>query len=178
MKMRLCTLLATLATLLVSCSNPEMEAIAARVQKTRIDNALHAAKARIRVWRDTSTHDKHGWHIHSEQEFKFTLPENEFKTARYLIVTHGFTAWHEQDKAPASLDAGAPEYIVELEWLDRHGVPTSSVDIPAICRESQLHQLSTSAFPFVLPDDAYNRFFALPSVGKALDIIRDEQSEH
>ncbi|MBR2145343.1 MAG: hypothetical protein IJ956_07365, partial [Akkermansia sp.] len=99
MKHLLITCATTMISLLVSCtSSPEMETIAARVQKTRIDNALYAKKARIRVWKDTSIHDKHGWHLHSEQESKFTLPENEFKTARYLIITHGYTTWRDSSQ--------------------------------------------------------------------------------
>lgn len=173
MKSLLLTCTAALATLLSACSSTEMESVASRVQKIRMDNALHAKSARIRVWKDTSTHDKYGWHIHSQQENKFTLPENEFKTARYLVITHGFTTWHDTMSAPMPLRMPEQQFIIELEWLDNAGVPTGSINVPAIRRESQLGSIITSDFPFVLPDEAYEQFFALPTIGKALDQIQD-----
>lgn len=163
--------------LLSSCSTPEREVIAQRVQKTRIDNALHAKSARIRVWRDTSTHDKHGWHIHSEQECKYSLTENEFKTARYLVATQGYTTWRRENTAAPSLQATAQPYIVELEWLDAARRPIGSIDIPAICRESELGGILTSDFPFVLPDEAHKQFFSLPGVDKALNIIASPRQD-
>jgi hypothetical protein len=162
-----------LCSLLSSCSTPEMDAIAGRVQKTRMNNALYAKKARIRVWKDTSTYDKHGWHLHSEQESKFTLPDNEFRTARYLIITHGYTSWNEQDRQPATLTSPSPTHIVDLEWIDKDGRISGSINVPAICRESQLGEITTGDFPFILPDDAYGQFFALPSIGKALDMLKE-----
>ena len=108
------------AALLTACStSPEMEGVAARVQKARMDNALYAKAARIRVWKDTSKESKHGWYIHSEQENKFTLPENEFKTARYLVITHGYTAWSKRNTA--TLEA-YPKHVIELEWIDAKGM--------------------------------------------------------
>ena len=164
----------TMISLLVSCtSSPELETIAARVQKTRMDNALYAKNARIRVWKDTSTHDKHGWHLHSEQESKFTLPENEFKTARYLIITHGYTTWRDSSRQSAPLTSPTPTHIVELEWIDKDGRTTGGINIPGICRKSQLGEFVTTDFPFIMPDDAYEQFFALPTIGKALDLLKE-----
>lgn len=172
MKFLFCTCAAALASLLVSCSSsPEMEAVAARVQKTRIDNALYAKAARIRVWKDTSTKDKHGWHIHSEQENKIRLTENEFKTARYLFITQGRTIWCQQTTAPATLTTTAEPHIIELEWLNASGLPTGSIDVLRIIRESQRNGIVTSDFPVVLKDDAYEQFFALPTIDKALMLI-------
>lgn len=173
MKHLLCTCTAALATLLVSCSSsPEMEAVAVRVQKTRMDNALYAKAARIRVWKDTSrqSNDGHGWYIHSEQEHKYTLPENEFKTARYLLITHGYTAWSKRNTA--ALEA-FPRHVIELEWIDTNGRTTGGVDITRLRRESQYNGLVGSDFPFILPDDAYEQFFALPTVCKALEVVKD-----
>ncbi len=168
--LRLCA--AAVVILLSACSHSEMAAVAARVQKIRIDNALYAKSARIRVWKDTSNHDKYGWHIHSQQENKYTLPENEFKTARYLIATYGYTSWSDDSAVPTPLRVTNQQYIIELEWLNEHGVPTGAINVPAIRRESQLGSIITCSFPFVLPDEAYEQFFALPTVGKALDMIK------
>lgn len=177
MKKLLCAC-AVLPLLFTSCSSPEMEAVAQRIQKTRVDNALHAKSARIRVWRDTSTHDKHGWHIHSEQESKYTLPENEFRTARYLVATQGYTTWHRNGSpAVPSLSVPAQPYIVELEWLNASHRPIGSINLPAIYRESELGGLTTSDFPFVLPDAAYRQFFALPGVSKALELIAQPEEK-
>ncbi|MBR1982959.1 MAG: hypothetical protein IKA23_09465 [Akkermansia sp.] len=173
MKFLFCTCAAALASLLVSCSSsPEMEAVAARVQKTRIDNALYAKAARIRVWKDTSKQSKdgHGWCIHSEQEHKYTLPENEFKTARYLLITHGYTAW---SKRKASILEVFPRYVVELEWIGANGRTTGGVDLTRLKRESQYNGLDISDFPFILHDKAYEQFFALPTVSRALDVVKE-----
>lgn len=172
MKSLLYSCAACLSLLLSACSSTGLESVAERVQKVRMDNALHAKSARVRVWKDTSSHDRYGWHIHSQQENKFTLPENEFKTARYLVVTHGYTTWHEQKNAPMPLRMPEQQYIIELEWLNAAGEPTGAINVPAIRRESQLGGIITSDFPFVLPDDAYEQFFALPTIGKALDKIQ------
>lgn len=161
------------ATLLISCTTPEMATVAERVQKTRMDNALYAKSARIRVWKDTSTHDRYGWHISSEQENKFSLPENEFKMARYLVITRGFTRWDERSSTTPPLLRPEQEYIVELEWLNAEGLPAGAIDIPAIVRESQSGGIITTDFPFVLPDKAYEEFFSLPTVTRALDKIKE-----
>lgn len=162
-----------LSSVLVSCSTPDMSSVADRIQKTRMDNALYAKSARIRVWKDTSTHDRYGWHIHSEQENKFTLPENEFKTARYLVITHGSTPWNELSTSTPPLHRPEQKYIVELEWLNAEGRPAGAIDLPSILRESQSHGIITSEFPFVFSDEAYEQFFALPTVSKALDAIKE-----
>lgn len=160
------------AVLLGSCSHPQMEDIAQRVQQVRLDNALYATQARIRVWKDTSVYDKHGWHLHSAQENTFTLPRNEFQTVRYLILTQGYTSWRRLSNAPIELNGTAPGHIVELEWLNRDGRVIGGVNIVGICRESQLSELMPIDFPLVLPDDAYQKFFALPSIGRAMDLIK------
>lgn len=162
-----------LSSILVSCSTPEMATVADRIQKTRMNNALYAKSARIRVWKDTSTHDRYGWHIHSEQENKFSLPENEFKTARYLVITHGSTPWNEQSTSTPPLHRPEQKYIVELEWLNAEGRPAGAIDLPTILRESQSHGIITSDFPFVFSDEAYEQFFALPTVSRALDAIKE-----
>ena len=174
MKPLLTTCAAAMFSLLVSCtSSPEMETTAARIQQTRMNNALYAKKARIRVWKDTSTLDRHGWHLHSEQESKFTLPDNEFKTARYLVITHGYTFWSDSSRQISSLTAPTPTHIIELEWIDKDGRTTGGINIPDICRESQLGGFMTGDFPFILPDTAYRQFFALPTIGKALDRAKE-----
>lgn len=173
MKYLLCTCAAALASLLVSCSSsPEMETVATRVQKTRMDNALYAKAARIRVWKDTSrqSEDGHGWYIHSEQEHKYTLPENEFKTARYLLITHGYTTWSKRN---AAILEAFPRHVVELEWIDASGRTSGGVDLTRLKRESQDNGLDVSDFPFILPDEAYEQFFALPTVRKALDVVKE-----
>lgn len=162
-----------LAALLAACSSPEMEAVAARVQKIRVDNALNAKAARVRIWKDTSSRDQHGWHLQSQQENRFTLPDNEFRMARYLVATQAYTTWHESKGTPTPLMIPEQQYIIELEWLNNAGVPTGAVNVPAICRESQLGGIITSDFPLVLPDNAYEQFFALPTISKALDSLRD-----
>ena len=157
------------SALLTACSSfPEMEGVAARVQKARMDNALYAKAARIRVWKDTSKESKQGWYIHSEQENKFTLPENEFKTARYLVITHGYTAWSKRNTA--TLEA-YPKHVIELEWIDANGNTKGGIDLTRLNRESQFSELTAADFPFVLPDDAYEQFFALPTVHKAFEVV-------
>lgn len=159
------------AILLTACStSPEMEGVAARVQKARIDNALYAKAARIRVWKDTSKESKQGWYIHSEQENKFTLPENEFKTARYLVITHGYTAWSRRQAA--TLEA-YPKHVIELEWIDAQGNTKGGIDLTRLNRESQFSELTAADFPFVLPDEAYQQFFALPTIHRAFEVVSE-----
>ncbi len=172
MKHLLCICSAAFVALLGSCTTaPEMEGVAARVQKTRMDNALYAKSARIRVWKDTSKESRQGWYIHSEQENKYTLPENEFKTARYLIITHGYTSWSRRNAA--TLEA-FPKHVIELEWLDANGNITGGVDLTRLTRESQFSELTAADFPFILPDNAYKQLFALPTVHKAFEIVVKE----
>lgn len=163
-----CPLLITL--LFTACSTPKMESIAADIQQTRTHNALHAKNARIRVWKNTSTFDAQGWHLHSDQINNFTLPPNEFKTVRYLLITHGYTTWQENDSAHETQTDTAPDCIIELEWLNKDGETTSGIDLTGICRESCRQNAGMSSFPFVLTDEAYEQFFALPTVKKAMDI--------
>ena len=159
------------AILLTACSSsPEMEGVAARVQKARMDNALYARAARIRVWKDTSKESKQGWYIHSEQENKFTLPENEFKTARYLVITHGYTAWSRRQAA--TLEA-YPKHVIELEWIDAQGNTKGGIDLTRLNRESQFSELTAADFPFVLPDEAYQQFFALPTIHRAFEVVSE-----
>ena len=159
------------AILLTACStSPEMEGVAARVQKARMDNAMYARAARIRVWKDTSKESKHGWYIHSEQENKFTLPENEFKTARYLVITHGYTAWSRRQAA--TLEA-YPKHLIELEWIDAQGNTKGGIDLTRLNRESQFSELTAADFPFVLPDEAYQQFFALPTIHRAFEVVSE-----
>ena len=159
------------AILLTACStSPEMEGVAARVQKARMDNALYARAARIRVWKDTSKESKQGWYIHSEQENKFTLPENEFKTARYLVITHGYTAWSRRQAA--TLEA-YPKHVIELEWIDAQGNIKGGIDLTRLNRESQFSELTAADFPFVLPDEAYQQFFALPTIHRAFEVVSE-----
>lgn len=159
------------AILLTACStSPEMEGVAARVQKARMDNALYARAARIRVWKDTSKESKQGWYIHSEQENKFTLPENEFKTARYLVITHGYTAWSQRQAA--TLEA-YPKHVIELEWIDAQGNTKGGIDLTRLNRESQFSELTAADFPFVLPDEAYQQFFALPTIHRAFEVVSE-----
>lgn len=159
------------AILLTACStSPEMEGVAARVQKARMDNALYARAARIRVWKDTSKESKQGWYIHSEQENKFTLPENEFKTARYLVITHGYTAWSRRQAA--TLEA-YPKHLIELEWIDAQGNTKGGIDLTRLNRESQFSELTAADFPFVLPDEAYQQFFALPTIHRAFEVVSE-----
>lgn len=159
------------AILLTACStSPEMEGVAARVQKARMDNALYAKAARIRVWKDTSKESKQGWYIHSEQENKFTLPENEFKTARYLVITHGYTAWSRRQAA--TLEA-YPKHVIELEWIDAQGNTKGGIDLTRLNRESQFSELTAADFPFVLPDEAYQQFFALPTIHRAFEVVSE-----
>ena len=166
----LCTCAAAFACLLAACStSPEMEGVAMRVQETRMNNALYAKSARIRVWKDTSRKSKHGWYINSEQENKFTLPENEFKTARYLVITHGYTAW--SGKNATTLES-FPRHVIELEWIDARGNTMGGIDLTGLTRESQFSELTAADFPFVLPDKAYMQFFALPTVAKAFEVVK------
>lgn len=159
------------AALLTACSSsPEMEGVSARVQKARMDNAMYAKEARIRVWKDTSKESKHGWYIHSEQENKFTLPENEFKMARYLLITHGYTAWSKRNTA--TLEA-YPKHVVELEWIDNKGMTKGGLDLTRLNRESQFSELTAADFPFVLPDAAYEQLFALPTIRKAFEVVKE-----
>ncbi|MBQ6942471.1 MAG: hypothetical protein IJN23_07905 [Akkermansia sp.] len=159
------------AILLTACStSPEMEGVAARVQKARMDNALYARAARIRVWKDTSKESKQGWYIHSEQENKFTLPENEFKTARYLVITHGYTAWSRRQAA--TLEA-YPKHVIELEWIDAQGNTKGGIDLTRLNRESQFSELTAADFPFVLPDEACQQFFALPTIHRAFEVVSE-----
>lgn len=159
------------AILLTACStSPEMEGVAARVQKARMDNALYARAARIRVWKDTSKESKQDWYIHSEQENKFTLPENEFKTARYLVITHGYTAWSRRQAA--TLEA-YPKHVIELEWIDAQGNTKGGIDLTRLNRESQFSELTAADFPFVLPDEAYQQFFALPTIHRAFEVVSE-----
>lgn len=159
------------AILLTACStSPEMEGVAARVQKARMENALYARAARIRVWKDTSKESKQGWYIHSEQENKFTLPENEFKTARYLVITHGYTAWSRRQAA--TLEA-YPKHVIELEWIDAQGNTKGGIDLTRLNRESQFSELTAADFPFVLPDEAYQQFFALPTIHRAFEVVSE-----
>lgn len=157
--------------LLASCtSSPEMEAVAAHVQQARMDNALYAKAARIRVWKDTSKKQKNGWYIRSEQENKFTLSENEFKTARYLVITHGYTAWSKRKAATLEI---YPQHIIELEWIDARGNTAGGVDLTRLTRASQFSELTSTDFPFVLPDKAYEQLIALPTISHAFDSVKE-----
>ena len=71
------------------------------------------------------------------------------------------------------LTSPTPTHIVELEWIDKDGRTTGGIDIPSICRKSQLGGFVTTDFPFIMPDDAYEQFSALPTIGKALDLLKE-----
>ncbi len=161
------------ALILVSCTTPEMASVAARVQEARQNNALQAHSARIRIWRDISTYDKHGWQLHSQQASRLTIPADEFTAVRHLLTTQGYTTWRNHENTPLPPKTPLPGSIVELEWLNAEGRVSGGISITKICRESELDTKTNSVFPFVLPDEAYDQFMALPTVSKALKLIQE-----
>ena len=157
---------------LVSCSTPEMASVAARVQEARQTNANSAQAARIRIWRDISTCDKQGWHLHSQQTSRLPMPAEEFQTARSILTTKGYTIWKDHPGTQLPPRKALPDQIVELEWLNEHNEVAGGINITRICRESEQEKPTGTAFPFVLPDDAYDQFMALPTISKALQLLR------
>ena len=158
-----------LASLMVSCTTQHLGPVGERVQKVRLDNALTAKAARIHVWHDTSTYDQQGWHLHSDRKEQFTLPDDEFKKARGLIIAHGAT-WQRQNP-PAGKTDTIPPHVVELEWVSADGSTIGGIDLLGIRKESQLDNTVTTEFPFVLPDEAYEQFMAIPTISKALGTL-------
>ncbi len=88
------------------------------------------------------------------------------KSVTYVV---GLKCYPCEWRAPLT----SPTHIVELEWIDKDGRTTGGIDIPGICRKSQLGGFVTTDFPFIMPDDAYEQFFALPTIGKALDLLKE-----
>lgn len=170
MKNLLCICATLWVMLLVSCSTSPMAAVAGRVQDARQNNAFRAHSARIRIWRDISTYNKQGWHLHSQQADRLPLPADEFQTARSILTTQGYTTWRDDEGSPLPPKTPLPTHIVELEWLNAHGEVSGGISITKICPESQLDSKTNSVFPFVLPDDAYDQFMALPTISKALKL--------
>ncbi len=172
MKQLLVSSVLLVASLLTACSTQEVEDVGTRIQKVRLHNALSAKNAQIRVWKDTSTYDQQGWHLHSDQENRFTMPESEFKTARGLVIAHGST-WQRQN-APVSTTQTdtAPAQFVELEWMNADGQTIGGIDLLRVRKESQLDNSVTSDFPFVLPDEIYDQFMAIPTINSALEVVR------
>lgn len=160
---------------LISCSTSEMATVAARVQEARQHNAASAQSARIRIWRDISTYNKQGWHLHSEQASRLTMPDDEFQEVRRILMTSGYTTWRSHDDTPLPPKSPLPTSIVELEWLDGHGTVSGGISISKVCRESELDTKTNSVFPFVLPDDAYNEFMALPTISKAINLSKSQE---
>ena len=157
---------------LVSCSTPEMASVATRVQDARQANANSAHAARIRIWRDISTYDKQGWHLHSQQTSRLPMPAEEFQKARSILSTKGYTIWRDHPGTQLPPRKALPDQIVELEWLNEHNEVAGGINITRICRESEQEKPTGTAFPFVLPDDAYDQFMALPTISKALQLLR------
>ena len=170
MKNLLCLCAALWVMILVSCSTSPMAAVAGRVQDARQNNALRAHSARIRIWRDISTYNKQGWHLHSQQTNRLPLSEDEFKTARNILTTQGYTTWRDDEDKPLPPKTPLPTQIVELEWLDSHGEVSGGISITKICPESRIDSKTNSVFPVVLPDDAYDQFMALPTISKAINL--------
>lgn len=173
MKHLFCLCAALWTLILVSCSTPEMATVASRVQEARQNNATNAHSARIRIWRDISTYDKRGWQLHSLQADRLTMPGSEFQAARYLLTTHGYTTWRGYEDAPLPPKTPLPTSIVELEWLNASGDVAGGISITKIYRESELDSKTNAVFPFVLPDDAYEQFMAIPTISKALKLIQE-----
>lgn len=167
--LRLCTALG--AMILIACTTPEMAAVASRVQEARQHNAINAHSARIRIWRDISTYDKHGWQLHSQQANRLIMPATEFEAARQLLTTQAYTAWRNHDNTPLPPKTPLPTSIAELEWLNAEGSVCGGLSITKICRESELDSKTNSVFPLVMPDEAYEQFMAIPTISKALKLI-------
>lgn len=159
---------------MVSCSSSEMATVAARVQEARQHNAESAQSARVRIWRDISTYNKRGWHLHSEQTNRLTLPDDEFQAARRILTTSGYTTWRNHADAPLPPKTPLPASIVELEWLNASGAVSGGLSISKICRESELDEKTNSVFPFVLPDVAYDELMMLPTISKAIQYSRNQ----
>ena len=160
---------------LVSCSTSEMATVAARVQEARQHNAESAHSARIRIWRDISTYNKQGWHLHSEQANRLTMPDTEFQAARRILMSQGYTTWRNHSDTPLPPKTPLPTSIVEMEWVNEHGTVSGGISISKICRESELDAKTNSVFPFVLPDEAYDEFMLLPTIRKAVDFSKSQE---
>lgn len=157
-----------LATL-TSCTTSDMEAMAARIHSARVNSALQAQGARVRVWKDTSTLDDQGWHLHSDQKEHFILPENEFKTARDLMTSQGYTCHNSPvTTAQPATSIQTPPCIVELEWTDKNGETLGGMNMASIIPETKQDSSTVADFPLVLPEEAHQQLFALPSIKQAL----------
>lgn len=158
---------------LVSCTTSELATVATRVQEARQMNAQKAESARVRIWRDISTYSKRGWQLHSEQASRLNMPQPEFEKARDILITSGYTTWQDNVDMPLPPKKPLPDHIVELEWLNQQGAVSGGISVTKICRESELGTKTNIVFPFVLPDEAYDEFMAIPTIRKSLEQLKE-----